>query len=203
MVPAEPPTPRRPAASGPVRHTQRPGVRHPPPTPPPAESAVEAAAARSICPLAGPGRADAMVNDEGTADLTRPSVEKGRGRESRDEEGAGGTRRPAPGPPLPCASPRRAAWEGCRARARVREHWRFLPSPSRSFLKLHLNLHEPPPCSFSRYALLPFSAPPSCNLEYFVRARRAGHLLETLKQVGRAWQDAVARRLGPQNTALP
>lgn len=84
MVPAEPLTPRRPAASGPVRPAQRPGVGRPPPTPPPAESAAEAAAARSICPLAGPGRADAVLKDEGAAGLTGPSVEKGRGRGSRD-----------------------------------------------------------------------------------------------------------------------
>lgn len=61
MVRAEPPTPRRPAAPGPVRHTQQPGAGRPPPTPPPAESAAAAAAAPGICPLAGPGQRDAEL----------------------------------------------------------------------------------------------------------------------------------------------
>lgn len=132
MVRAEPPTPRRPAAPGPVRHTQRPGAGRPPPTPPPAGSAASAAAARGICPLAGPGRADAKLSDEGTLGLTGPCVgEVGGGRVGmeRGREERGGPPRPGPTPSsgrTGVTTPRRVgrAGEGCRAHA----PWRPRPS---------------------------------------------------------------------------
>ena len=83
MVRAEPQKPRRPAAPGPVRHTQRPGAGRLPPTPPLAESAATAAAAWGICPLAWPWP-DAMLNYEGTSEQTGPGVREGERRENLD-----------------------------------------------------------------------------------------------------------------------
>lgn len=199
MARAEPPTPRRPAAPGPVRHTQRPGAGRPPPTPPPADSAASAAAARGICPRAGPGRADAKQSDEGTLGLTGPTVgEAGGGRVGmeRGREERGGPPRPGPTPSsgrTGVTTPRRVgrAGEGCRAHA----HRRLLPSPSLCFRKLRPNLQERPPRCVSTQALLPPSGPfepPTYNLEYFVWAGWAGQQPETHRKGGRTGRDAAA-----------
>lgn len=121
MVPAEPPTPRRPAASSPVRHTQRPGVGRPPPTPPPAESAAEEAAARSICPLAGPGRAGPGRRYCKRQAYSRPDgAQCGEGKREGESGLRGGGRhaeaRPGPAPSLCVTAPRRV---GRMARARA------------------------------------------------------------------------------------
>lgn len=55
-------------------HTQRPRATRPPRTPPPAESAAAAVAARGICLLAGPGRTETMLHDEGSPAQTGPGV---------------------------------------------------------------------------------------------------------------------------------
>lgn len=122
------------AAPGPVRHTQRPGAGRPPPRPPPAESAASAGIARGICPLAKPGRADAILSDEGTRALTGPSAVGGEGG-GRVRTGRGREERGGPPWPRPFLGPhgrhhaasRGSDREGCGARAHTEDLSRPVP----------------------------------------------------------------------------
>lgn len=155
MVRAEPPTPERPAAPGPVCHTQRPRAGRPPPTPPPAQSAAAAtAASRGICPLAGPGQADAMLRDEGTPAQTGLRVAKGRGGRVRPGEGGRSAgARPGPAPSSGRAgvtTPRRVGRRGGRARARSGDVCHL---PHTSLLKPRPKFHRRPPRSVNAHAV--------------------------------------------------
>lgn len=115
------------AAPGPVCHTQRPRAGRPPPTPPPAETAVATAAARGICPLAWPGQADSMLRDEGTPALTGPKTGEGWGGRVGTQRGR--EERRGPPRPRPFLGPRgrhHAAPRGSAGKAAARARARAL-----------------------------------------------------------------------------
>lgn len=202
MVRARPPTPRRSAAPlGPVSHTQRPRAGRRPLTPPPAESAAATLVARGICPLAGPGRADAMLRDEGTPALRGPRVGEGRGgRVGTERGGRNAEARPDPSHRGPRGR-HHAAPRGLAGRAGARAG--DCTPPRSGFSSSALNF--PGACALRHHAggLALLSSPPTCSLELVVgdRGRREGEPREA-RRPGNQVSDNSREAPQRQNTPL-
>lgn len=204
MVRAEPLKTRRPAAPGPVRHTQRPGAGRLPPTPPLAESAATAAAVWGICPLAWPGGRVAKLRRHLGADEARGTgygkVGGGKAWTKRGREERRDPPRPRPilGPP---GRHHRAPRGKVSARARTGDF--SLPPPPT--LKPRPNLLERPAQSLyaSGIAALRVLCASHSQSRGTLRAGKAGRSPETGRPGGRASRDGAAMLLFLRYTPLP